>query len=112
MNESINNQHSGRHHLPLSLDGAPASNNGLRLASIDHSSVAAEGGIGEVAGKNGDGNEHEKVDVPVTWMSLPHKWQLVILTLARLSEPLVQTSLQVGFSAFLFLAPHFSRCAG
>jgi hypothetical protein len=30
----------------------------------------------------------------VTWMSLPHKRQLAILTVARLSEPLVQTSLQ------------------
>ncbi|RDW82629.1 MFS multidrug transporter-like protein [Coleophoma cylindrospora] len=30
----------------------------------------------------------------VTWMSLPHKRQLLILTCARLSEPLVQTSLR------------------
>lgn len=30
----------------------------------------------------------------VTWRSLPHKGQLAVLTLARLSEPLVQTSLQ------------------
>ncbi|KAL1989187.1 hypothetical protein VTN96DRAFT_3734 [Rasamsonia emersonii] len=31
---------------------------------------------------------------PVTWSSLPNKGQLAILTLARLSEPLTQTSLQ------------------
>ncbi|KAF2772418.1 MFS general substrate transporter [Teratosphaeria nubilosa] len=31
---------------------------------------------------------------PVTWSSLPQKSQLAILTLARLSEPLTQTSLQ------------------
>ncbi|KAF4546749.1 MFS multidrug transporter [Lasiodiplodia theobromae] len=31
---------------------------------------------------------------PVTWSSLPQKDQLIILTLARLSEPLTQTSLQ------------------
>ncbi|KAK8234845.1 MFS transporter [Phyllosticta capitalensis] len=31
---------------------------------------------------------------PVTWRSLPRKDQLLILTLARLSEPLTQTSLQ------------------
>lgn len=31
---------------------------------------------------------------PVSWMSLPRKDQLAILTLARLSEPLTQTSLQ------------------
>ncbi|RDW75959.1 hypothetical protein BP5796_06780 [Coleophoma crateriformis] len=30
----------------------------------------------------------------VTWMTLPHKRQLLILTCARLSEPLVQTSLR------------------
>ena len=35
---------------------------------------------------------------PVTWMSLPKKSQLAILTLARLSEPLTQTSL----SAYMF----------
>ncbi|KAJ6104566.1 hypothetical protein N7523_010886 [Penicillium sp. IBT 18751x] len=35
--------------------------------------------------------EQEK---PVTWMSLPKKGQLAILTFARLSEPLTQTSLQ------------------
>jgi hypothetical protein len=29
-----------------------------------------------------------------TWRSLPHKRQLAVLTLARLSEPLVQSSLQ------------------
>lgn len=34
---------------------------------------------------------------PVTWKSLPKRSQLVILTLARLSEPLVQTSLQVSY---------------
>jgi hypothetical protein len=34
-------------------------------------------------------------EAPVTWMSLPNKRQLAILTIARLSEPLVQTSLQV-----------------
>ena len=36
-------------------------------------------------------NEAEK---PATWMSLPKKSQLAILTFARLSEPVTQTSLQ------------------
>lgn len=31
---------------------------------------------------------------PVSWRDLPHKRQLLILTMARLSEPLTQTSLQ------------------
>ena len=45
-----------------------------------------------------DNDEHpgtkDDKDKPVSWMSLPKKDQLVILTLARLSEPLAQTSLQ------------------
>lgn len=38
-------------------------------------------------------DEHED-EKPVTWRSLPKKSQLAILTFARLSEPLTQTSLQ------------------
>ncbi|KAI9691043.1 MAG: hypothetical protein M1822_008663 [Bathelium mastoideum] len=40
------------------------------------------------------GINHEDKETPVTWMSLPRKDQLLILTLARLSEPLTQTGLQ------------------
>ncbi|PVI02812.1 MFS general substrate transporter [Periconia macrospinosa] len=42
-----------------------------------------------------DGAERTEVlqEKPVTWLSLPRKDQLLILTLARLSEPLTQTSL-------------------
>lgn len=40
-----------------------------------------------------DGNEDDEKK-PVAWRSLPHKSQLAILTIARLSEPLAQTSLQ------------------
>lgn len=36
----------------------------------------------------------ENEEKPVTWSSLPKKGQLAILTFARLSEPLTQTSLQ------------------
>lgn len=32
---------------------------------------------------------------PVAWRDLPQKQQLLVITLTRLSEPLVQTSLQV-----------------
>lgn len=38
--------------------------------------------------------EHPAKEPPVTWRSLPRKDQLIILTLARLAEPLTQTSLQ------------------
>lgn len=43
-------------------------------------------------------NEETQEEKPVTWSSLPKKGQLAILTFARLSEPLTQTSLQ----AYLF----------
>ncbi|EAW10341.1 putative MFS multidrug transporter [Aspergillus clavatus NRRL 1] len=45
-----------------------------------------------------DDDTEETQDAPVTWASLPRKGQLAILTFARLSEPLTQTSLQ----AYLF----------
>lgn len=52
----------------------------------------------ERAQRDHDGNESdseaEAKDKPVTWSSLPKKGQLAILTFARLSEPLTQTSLQ------------------
>lgn len=38
---------------------------------------------------------------PVTWKSLPRKSQLAILTLARLSEPLMQSSLRVRIPEIL-----------
>jgi len=74
--------------------GEPASSHGNRLADAQQNVVAVEGGV--IA----DGLEkaEEKVkqkDEPVTWTSLPHRRQLIILTLARLSEPLVDTSLRV-----------------
>lgn len=40
--------------------------------------------------------EQKKVR-PITWMSLPRKGQLAILVTARLSEPLVQSSLRVSY---------------
>lgn len=39
-------------------------------------------------------NDQIQEEKPVTWSSLPKKGQLAILTFARLSEPLTQTSLQ------------------
>lgn len=93
MNETSDNTHLARHAAPLpSESDRPTPNNGLRLATIDHSNVAAEGGVREVRNPASANSEKEG---PVSWMSLPNKTQLIILTLARLSEPLVQTSLQV-----------------
>lgn len=93
MNDSTDTQDIARQATP---PPRPAASNGLRLATIDYNNVVAEGGVHAV--EDGALEESEK-DAPVTWMSLPHKRQLIILTLARLSEPLVQTSLQVGLEA-------------
>lgn len=42
----------------------------------------------------GGGREREEKQKPISWSQLPRKDQLFILVLARLSEPLTQTSLQ------------------
>ncbi|KAI5298698.1 hypothetical protein KEM56_003846 [Ascosphaera pollenicola] len=41
-----------------------------------------------------DGDAENEDDGPVSWMSLPSKAQLLVLTIARFSEPLTQSSLQ------------------
>lgn len=38
--------------------------------------------------------QQRPTEAPVSWRDLPQKKQLLVLTLTRLSEPLVQTSLQ------------------
>lgn len=86
MNISREDKHTGRPLTPLST-----SDNGTRLAAIDRDEAEAEGGVGGAERIE----ENNEKDEPVTWRSLPHRSQLIILTLARLSEPLVQTSLQV-----------------
>ncbi|KAJ5748768.1 uncharacterized protein N7511_010464 [Penicillium nucicola] len=65
------------------LGVAPLEINGRRL-SADENEHGDSDSLPELA-------EEEK---PVTWSSLPKKGQLAILTFARLSEPLTQTSLQ------------------
>ncbi len=73
------------------------SSDGDRLAAIDLDEVEGEGGV---PGGEDDPLVNEK-DEAVTWMTLPHKGQLAVLTLSRLSEPLVQTSLQVSYATVL-----------
>ncbi len=46
-----------------------------------------------LAVKTTDNNVKRKI---IAWKDLPHKGQLTVLTMARLAEPLVQTSLQVS----------------
>lgn len=81
---------------PLATDRT--SSDGDRLAAIGQDEVVAEGGAGV---RTPDAASDEKEE-PVTWRTLPHRRQLIILTLARLSEPLVQTSLQVWLSSPLY----------
>lgn len=45
--------------------------------------------------RRGTGSGADKDARSVSWSDLPQKKQLIVITLARLSEPLVQTSLQV-----------------
>lgn len=88
MNVNTPNDRPERSLTPLRIPRE--SSDGDRLAALDEEEVAAEGGAERAVD---EGNENEKEE-KVTWASLPHRRQLIILTLARLSEPLVQTSLQ------------------
>jgi hypothetical protein len=62
----------------------------LLTSNLDHPSTSDLPPVGDVE----QGAAKEEKEGPVSWMSLPRKDQLTLLTLARLSEPLTQTSLQ------------------
>lgn len=94
MSSDSDDQPQERHSRPLPA-GEPASSNGNQLAAIIHDGVAVEGGADGTISPTEPAELKEKKEEPVTWASLPRRSQLIILTLARLSEPLVQTSLQV-----------------
>lgn len=70
---------------------AAVSRNGAQCTPEGRDAVTTESGVAGIE----EDVQNEKREEPVTWRSLPHRRQLIILTLARLSEPLVQTSLQV-----------------
>lgn len=107
MNVNTPNDRPERSLTPLRIPRE--SSDGDRLAALDEEEVAAEGGAERAVD---EGNENEKEE-KVTWASLPHRRQLIILTLARLSEPLVQTSLQVGsFYPRSRTASNLSMCPG
>lgn len=72
---------------PRALESAPLITNHRRFPSADD-----DIDDGDLTGENG--HTEREPEKPVTWSSLPKKGQLAILTLARLSEPLTQTSLQ------------------
>ncbi len=67
----------------------------------DEDGASQIGSLGGDKKKRKDGSLKVKIKRKhevVGWMDLPRKGQLTVLTLARLSEPLVQTSLQVSLS--------------
>ncbi|OJD24193.1 hypothetical protein ACJ73_04450 [Blastomyces percursus] len=78
-----------RGHSPAVLQLSSSRDRQPPFAEVDETSAA------NVVGPIGNNQDDEK---PVSWRSLPNKSQLAILTIARLSEPLTQTSLQ----AYLF----------
>lgn len=93
MSSDSNDEPQERHSRPPPA-GEPASSDGYHHAAIVHDGVAVEAGADGAVSPAPAELDKEK-EGPVTWASLPHRSQLIILTLARLSEPLVQTSLQV-----------------
>jgi hypothetical protein len=78
-------EHSGtQQYAPIRPEDEQAhSNDALRLSTAEQGSTPTT-----------HETQEKKQKEVVTWMSLPHKRQLAVLTAARLSEPLVQTSLQ------------------
>jgi hypothetical protein len=85
-------------------EGASEKESFLRDVSLDHDGSSSSAGsdtpratkflqapLEMTAAKKGG----QKAGKVVRWRDLPRKGQLTVLTLARLSEPLVQTSIQV-----------------
>lgn len=76
---------------PTSASLSPGSSSGVATASPSPTSLDASGGTPAGAGKPAEEKKPKEV---IAWRDLPRKKQLIVITLTRLSEPLVQTSLQ------------------
>ncbi len=76
--------------VPLRLDTSPSSPAIVSpgIAAARTTMAVQERLVGASPRRTGDAST-------VSWKDLPRKDQLIVITLARLSEPLVQTSLQV-----------------
>lgn len=85
--EQVHNDRSGR--PALGLTPTPSTSLPRRHSFIDEE---------EQPHANTTDSSPQPKDAPVTWMSLPQKTQLAVLTMARLSEPLSERSL----SAYMF----------
>lgn len=75
---------------------------GQDLTLVTAPPAAAGDDVESGAGSTADDRRRErrrnaaKKNKVVSWMDLPKKKQLIVITMTRLSEPLVQTSLQVS----------------
>lgn len=89
-------------HDPLEGDGSSKAQKALpsnNVAEVVRHSSVIEEDDGEPSSRVVASDAAKKTkDEPVTWMSLPHKGQLAVLTIARLSEPLSERSL----AAYMF----------
>lgn len=90
---------SNHDRIPLGADSEDGDSSGARKLSFlderSHGGLELGDALKAKVEKLEEGKK--EAEEKVTWMSLPHKRQLAILTIARLSEPLVQTSLQVRY---------------
>ncbi|KAK2798040.1 hypothetical protein FQN51_007965 [Onygenales sp. PD_10] len=77
--QSNNNGSTKRNHVPGSLQLSPPPHRRQSFVDEDETNVL---------------DSKPDKEKPISWLSLPRKSQLAILTIARLSEPISQTSLQ------------------
>jgi hypothetical protein len=91
-NVSLDEVHDGYHPDPYGESTRPTISHPLQSTVVSDGSYSPYNDRLSPPGQTDVHNEKEKNII--TWRSLPHKGQLAVLTLARLSEPLVQTSLQ------------------
>ncbi|MCJ1314305.1 hypothetical protein MMC25_007985 [Agyrium rufum] len=76
-----------RTHLPMTTSSGHGATSSLSVSSLSSATTA-------LSTAQTVPSSITPPEPPVRWRDLPHKTQLLILTLARLSEPLTQTSLQ------------------
>lgn len=82
-------------------------------SSLDAESVSSYAENGPLSPTTAPSVSQNESKRPISWSELPRKDQLFIITMARMSEPLVQTSLQVrltpnlgGFTTFKAVWPN------
>ncbi|KAH6609613.1 major facilitator superfamily transporter [Trichoderma cornu-damae] len=75
--------------------------------SLDRDSISSRGQDSPSPSPTAASDSQSDGKRPISWSELPRKDQLFIITMARMSEPLVQTSLQAGVLHASFTAAQF-----